>query len=252
MIQATPFPAHDPPPRDSLAGRVILVTGAGQGLGRAVALACAAHGASVALLGRRQEKLEQTYDAITAAGGAEPAMIPLDLAAAGANELQAVSHLIRRDLKRLDGIAHCASHFVPLGPLANQTLEQWTTLWRVNLAAPFELTRACLPLLSAAPDSSVVFTSETHALEPKAYWGGFAVAKSGLSSLAAIWADELEHVGRPRMNVLVPGPIATPQRARSHPGENRAALRAPEAAAAAFVFLLGPQSAGTSGRTLAL
>ena len=237
---------------DLLSGRVILVTGAGQGLGRAVALACARHGATVALLGRRQDKLEATYDAITVQGGAEPALVPLDLESAGGAEYEALAQLLRRDLKRLDGIAHCASHFVPLGPLANQTLEQWTTLWRVNLAAPFALTRACLPLLAAAPDSSVVFTSETHALEPRAYWGGFAVAKSGLSTLAAIWADELEHTRRPRLNVLVPGPIATPQRARSHPGENRAALRSPESAALAYVFLLGGASAAISGETIAL
>ena len=252
MIDAIPFPAHEALPAASLAGRVILVTGAGQGLGRAVALACAAHGATEALLGRKQQKLEQAYDAITSAGHPEPAIIPLDLASAGANELEMAANLMRRDLKRLDGIAHCASHFVPLGPLANQTLEQWTTLWRVNLAAPFALTRACLPLLASAPDSSVVFTSETHALEPKAYWGGFAVAKSGLSTLAAIWADELEHTGRPRINVIVPGPIATPQRARSHPAENRGELRSAEVAAQGFVFLLGPQSGAISGKTLAM
>ena len=251
-MSATPFPAHRPLAAASLAGRVILVTGAGQGLGRAVALACAAHGATVALLGRKLEKLEQTYDAIAAAGHAQPAMVPLDLATAGAAEFDTVANLVRRDLERLDGIAHCASHFVPLGPLANQTLEQWTALWRVNLAAPFALTRACLPLLASAPDSSVVFTSETHAVEPKAYWGGFAVAKSGLSTLAAIWADELEHAGRPRVNVLVPGPIASPQRARSHPGENRAALRTLEEAADAFVYLLAAASHATNGRTLAL
>lgn len=238
------------PRADLLAGRVILVTGAGQGLGRAVALACARHGATVALLGRRQEKLEQAYDAIRAEGLAMPAIIPLDLATAGGAEFEQVANLIRRDLGALDGIAHCASHFVPLGPLANQTLEQWTALWRVNLAAPFALTRACLPLLAAASDSSVVFTGETHGAHPKAYWGGFAVAKSGLATLAAIWADELEHAGKPRMNVLIPGPIASPQRFQSHPGEDRAALRTPQAAAASFLYLLGPESAGTSGQTL--
>jgi len=238
------------PRADLLAGRVILVTGAGQGLGRAVALACARHGATVALLGRKQEKLEQAYDAIVAERLPMPAIIPLDLATAGTAEFEQVANLIRRDLKALEGIAHCASHFVPLGPLAAQTLEQWTTLWRVNLAAPFALTRACLPLLAAAADSSVVFTGETHGTHPKAYWGGFAVAKSGLATLAAIWADELEHAGKPRLNVLVPGPIASPQRFQSHPGEDRASLRPPEAVAASFLYLLGPESAGLSGQTL--
>ena len=240
------------PPRDLLAGRVILVTGAGQGLGRAVAMACADHGATVALLGRRQEKLEQTYDAIVEAGGPEPAMIPLDLASAGSAEFDGLANLVRRDLGSLEGIAHCASHFVPLSPLALQSLEQWMTLLRVNLAAPFALTRACLPLLSAAQGSSVVFTGETHGAHPLAYWGGFAVSKAALSTLAAIWADELEHAGHPRMNVLIPGPIASPQRRRSHPAEERSRLRTPESAALAFLYLLGPDAAEVRGSTLEL
>jgi len=243
--------AYRAPPR-LLEGRSILVTGAGQGLGRAVALACAQMGATVALLGRKQQKLEATYDAIKTAGGAEPAMVPLDLSTAAAADFENLAHLLRRELKGLHGIAHCASHFVPLGPLSGQTLDQWLQILRVNLAAPFALTRACLPLLSAAGDSSVILTGETHGLEPRAYWGGFAVAKSALPALAAIWADELEHAGHPRVNVLVPGPIATPQRAQSHPGENRAALNTPEYVLPAFLFLLGPDSAGISGQTLAL
>ena len=244
------IPREYAPAPDLLSGRAILVTGAGQGLGRAVAIACARHGATVVLLGRKLEKLESTYDEITAAGLAMPAIVPLDLATAGTAEFEQVAGLVRRDLKGLAGIAHCASHFVPLGPLANQTLEQWTTLWRVNLAAPFALTRACLPLLTAVADSSVVLTGETHGAHPKAYWGGFAVSKSGLSTLAAVWADELEHLGRPRINVLIPGPIASPQRAQSHPGEDRAQLRAPEQVASAFLYLLGPDSARLSGKTL--
>ncbi|HXZ49282.1 MAG TPA: SDR family NAD(P)-dependent oxidoreductase [Usitatibacter sp.] len=252
MTSEGSIPDSYEPPADLLAGRVILVTGAGQGLGRAVALDCAAHGATVALLGRRQDKLEATYDAIEAAGGPEPALIPLDLGSAGTPEYEALAALVRRDLKGLDGIAHCASHFVPLGPLAEQTLEQWLELLRVNLAAPFALTRACLPLLAAAADSSVVFTGETHGAHPLAYWGGFAVSKAALSTLAAIWGDETALHGRPRMNVLVPGPIASPQRARSHPGEDPAKLRTPQTAARAFLYLLGPGSRPLNGRTVEL
>jgi NAD(P)-dependent dehydrogenase (short-subunit alcohol dehydrogenase family) len=246
------IPENYDPPRELLKERVILVTGAGQGLGQAVARACAAHGATVALLGRKQEKLEATYDAIAEAGGPEPALVPLDLASAAAPEFEGLANLVRRDLKRLDGIAHCASHFVPLGPLANQTLDQWLTLLRVNLAAPFALTKACLPLLSRAPDAAVIFTSETHAAHPRAYWGGFAVAKSGLSTLAAVWADELEHAGKPRMNVLIPGPIASPQRMQSHPGEERGMLRTVESAARAYLYLFGPEGAVFNGKTVEL
>jgi NAD(P)-dependent dehydrogenase (short-subunit alcohol dehydrogenase family) len=244
-------PDYAPRP-DLLAGRVVLVTGAGQGLGRAVALAAASHGATVALLGRKLEKLEATYDAIEAAGGATPALIPLDLAAAGSAEYDNLYQLVRRDLGRLDAIVHCASHFVPLGPLAGQTPEQFMTLLKVNLAAPFALTRACLPLLKDAPDSSVVFTGETHGAHPRAYWGGFAVAKAGLSTLAAVWAQELELGGKPRVNVFIPGPIDSPQRAQSHPGEDRGKLRTSEQAARALLFLIGPDSASVTGQTMEL
>ena len=244
------LPADYNPPANLLEGRVVLVTGAGQGLGRALALDAAAHGATVALLGRTLEKLEATYDAITAAGGPEPALIPLDLASAATPEYEALNQLVRKDLKRLDAIAHCASHFVPLGPLANQTLEQWMTLLKVNLAAPFALTRACLPLLAASSDSSVVFTGETHGAHPLAYWGGFAVSKAGLSTLAAVWGEELAHKGRPRMNVFIPGPIATPQRAQSHPGEDRSKLRTAQAAARALLFVLGPDGSALNGNTV--
>ena len=246
------IPNNYQPPTDLLRDRVILVTGAGQGLGQAVALACARHGATVALLGRKAQKLEKTYDAITAAGGAEPAIVPLDLAAAETPAFEQLAQLIRRDLKRLDGIAHCAAHFLPLKPMADQTLEQWLAFWRVNVAAPFALTRACLPMLTAAADSSVVFTGETHGLEPKAFWGGFAVSKSALTPMAAVWSDELERAGRPRFNVLVPGPILSPQRRQSHPGEDPKSLRTAEDAARAFLWLLGPDGTDARGKTLVL
>jgi NAD(P)-dependent dehydrogenase (short-subunit alcohol dehydrogenase family) len=237
-------------PQASLAHRVVLVTGAGQGLGRAVALACAGAGATVALLGRKSEKLEKVYDAVLASGGPEPAIVPLDLEAAGDREFEALAQLVRRDLGRLDGLVHCASHFTPLGPLHLQSLDQWMTHLRVNLAAPFALTRACLPLLAAAPDGSVIFTSETHALDPTAYWGALAVSKSALAMLAALWADEHERAGKPRFHVVVPGPVATPQRAQSHPGEERSKLRSAETAARVYLYVLGGAGSGQSGNII--
>ncbi|MBL0141356.1 MAG: SDR family NAD(P)-dependent oxidoreductase [Betaproteobacteria bacterium] len=241
MTDSRTLSAAAPAGTDLLRDRVVLVTGAGRGLGRAVALACAAQGATVALLGRQPKALTGTYDAIVAAGGSEPAAIPLDLATAGDHEFEMLAGMLRRDLGQLDALVHCAVHFTPLAPLRDQPLEQWMTHLRVNLAAPFALTRACLPMLAHSADGAVIFTAETHAFQPAAYWGAFAVSKSGLGTLAAIWADECEQAGKPRFHVVVPGPIGSPQRAQSHPGENRAALPTPEAAANAYLRLLGPE-----------
>jgi NAD(P)-dependent dehydrogenase (short-subunit alcohol dehydrogenase family) len=243
------IPRDYSPAADVLKDRVILVTGAGQGLGKAAALAYAAHGATVVLSGRKVPKLEQTYDAIVDAGGPQPAIFPLDLESATDAEFAGLAQGLHNEFARLDGILHSAAHFVPLAPLAIQTLDQWLALLRVNLAAPFALTRACLPLLKRAESASIVLTSETHAAAPKAYWGGFAVAKAGLHTLTAIWADELE--GTPvRINTFIPGPVASPQRMQSHPGEAPATLPKPADLAPAYLYLMASDSEKLRGQVL--
>jgi NAD(P)-dependent dehydrogenase (short-subunit alcohol dehydrogenase family) len=177
------------PSKDLLKSRVILVTGAGQGMGRSAALAYAAHGATVILHGRNVKKLESVYDEIEAAGGAQPSIFPLDLEKAEDKDFAAIAQAIKLQLGRLDGILHNAALLFNLTPLEAQTLDQWLALLRVNLIAPFALTRACLPLLKASPDGSVVMTSDTHGHAPAAYWGGFAVAKAAIEALVKIQAQ---------------------------------------------------------------
>ena len=206
---------------NSLKDRVILVTGAGTGLGRAAALAFAAHGATVALLGRNEKNLAQTYDAIVAAGGPDPALFPFDLGAADDGGFERLAQALVHHLKRLDGILHNAAAFFSLTTLEYQTLEQWQTLMRVNLIAPHALTRACLPWLKEAPDASIIFTGESHGHAPAAYWGGFAIAKGGLEDLTRIWSLELENLPQLRFNTLIPGPVRSPFRTKTHPAENR-------------------------------
>ena len=129
-------------------------------------------------------------------------------------------------------------------------LDMWMLHARVNLAVPAALTRACLPMLTRADDSSVVFMTETHAVRPKAYWGPYAVVKSALATLTAILADESEANPNPRFNLCFPGPVASPMRARSHPGELASALPLPESLTAHFLYLIGPDSTGMTGRLL--
>lgn len=242
-------PNYQPQP-DCLKGRVILVTGAGSGLGKAAAIAYARHGATVALLGRNEKKLDAAYDEILSAGGPEPAMFPFDLEAADDSGFERLAGTISYHLKRLDGILHSAASFFLLTPLNQQTLAQWNTLLKVNLAAPFALTRACLPMLEASPDASVIFTGETHGQNPAAYWGGYAVSKSGLEALATIFSQELERQPNIRVNTLIPGPVNSPLRRKTHPGEDPDNLPQPADLLPWYLWLMGPDSRDARGKTI--
>lgn len=238
------------PRSDLLAGRVILVTGASSGLGRSASLAYARHGATVALLARDADRLETVYDEIVASGGPEPAMFPYDLAAADDRSLETLAGTIAHHLKRLDGVLHSAHQFYSLTPLELQTLEQWQALMRVNLIAPFALTRACLPLLKQAPDASIVFTGETHGHHPSAFWGGYAVAKSGLETLTRVWADELSSNEALRVNTLIPGQVATTLRTRTHPGLSPDSLPGIDALMPWYLYLMGEDSRSVRGQII--
>ncbi len=238
------------PRPDLLAGRVILVTGASSGLGRAASLAFARHGATVALLARDEAKLEAVYDEIVVTGGPEPAMFPYDLGAADDRSLETLAGTLAHHLKRLDGVLHSAHQFYSLTPLELQTLEQWQTLMRVNLIAPFALTRACLPLLKQAPDASVVFTGETHGHHPGAYWGGYAVAKSGLETLTRIWGDELGTEQGLRINTLIPGQVATTLRSRTHPGLAPETVAGIDDLMPCYLYLMGADSRTVQGQII--
>jgi NAD(P)-dependent dehydrogenase (short-subunit alcohol dehydrogenase family) len=242
-----PIPSPDTPFAPSLAGRVIVVTGATGGLGRALALACATCGAAVVLHGRVVRKLEALYDEIVAAGHPEPSILPLDLATAKAEDFANVASALQAQSGRVDAIVHTAVMLGSLGPIEHQAFDEWLATLRVDLLAPFGLTRALLPLLRAAPDASVVFTLDTRGQDPKAYWGAYAVAKAGLSALLTILADEWDGVPNLRVNGVVPGPMRSPLRAQTHPGDDIARLPPPEAFAPLYLYLLSGQPKAESG-----
>jgi NAD(P)-dependent dehydrogenase (short-subunit alcohol dehydrogenase family) len=230
-----------------LSGRAILVTGASGGLGRPLALACAARGATVVLHGRVVRKLETLYDEIVAAGNPQPTILPLDLATASADDFGQVAGAMRAQLGRLDGLVHTAAFLGSLGPVEHQLFDTWQKVLRVNLAAAMALTRSMLPLLSSAPDAGVIFTLDGRGEDPRAYWGAYGAAKAGLSALATILADEWENRPNLRVDAVVPGPMRTPLRALTHPGEDRSTLALPDALVPLYLHLLGPRPKAESG-----
>ncbi|WP_020650416.1 SDR family NAD(P)-dependent oxidoreductase [Solimonas variicoloris] len=243
------LPASYTPASDLLQGRHLLITGAGDGLGRAAALACARHGATVILLGRTVAKLEAVYDEIGAAGGAA-AIYPMNLAGATWADYFELASTIEREFGRLDGLLHCAAHFKAYTPLYDVEPKEWIESLQVNLTAAFALTRHCLPLLGRAPDASIVFVSDRQGREARAFGGAYAVAKAGVEQMAQIWAAELRANPHLRVNTYDPGPMRSGTRLKGYPGEPIERSPLPDAATPALLWLLGPDSRGTSGQRL--
>lgn len=199
------------------------------------------------LHGRVLRKLEAVYDEIVARGNPEPSILPLDLGKANAEDFANVAAALQTQHGRADAIIHTAVMLGTLGPIEHQAFDQWLATLRVDLLAPFGLTRALSPLLRDAPDASVVFTLDTRGQAPKAYWGAYAVAKAGLSALLTILADEWEGVPNVRVNGVVPGPMRSPLRAQSHPGDDVTSLPLPEQFAPLYLYLLDGQPKSQSG-----
>jgi NAD(P)-dependent dehydrogenase (short-subunit alcohol dehydrogenase family) len=231
-----------------LENRVILVTGAADGIGRALATACASRGATVILLDRNVKGLETLYDEITAAGGPEPAIYPLDLKGATPADFQSLAEVLEKEFGRLDGLVHNAAYLGTLIPLAHCDDELWLEVMQINLNAPFLLTRSCLGLLQMSDAASVLFLSDSVGRYGKAYWGAYGIAKAGIENMAQTLADELESNTNVRVNTYDPGPVRTALRLIAYPAENREALASPEDVIKPCLYLLGPDSKGITGQ----
>jgi NAD(P)-dependent dehydrogenase (short-subunit alcohol dehydrogenase family) len=246
-------PSQDPSDllaNKELAERVILVTGAGGAIGGTAAKTFAAHGASVILLGRSLTTLEKTYDDIIAAGHPQPALCPLDLEKAAPPDYQNVADMIQQEFGRLDGLMHAAATLGSLTPIEHYDLPLWVQIMQVNLNAPMLLTRACLPLLKAADDASIIFSTSEVGHKGHAYWGAYGIAHAGVENLAEILADELEENTAVRVNSIDPGTVRSRLRALAHPGEDPNTLATAESVIAAYLYLMGPRSKGITGQRL--
>ena len=238
------------PRGDLLDNRVILVTGAGDGIGRATARAFAQHRATVILLGRTVRKLEDTYDQIVAEGGPEPAIYPLDLLGAQPDHYDELVDNVRSKLGRLDGLLHNAGILGVLAPLEHYDLGTWAKVMQVNVHAPLFLTRSCLPILRESADASIVFTSSGVGRSGRAYWGAYAVSKFANEGMMQVLADELDTTTSIRVNSLNPGAVRTTMRATAYPAEDPGKLPWPDDIVTPYLYLMGPDSQGVNGQAL--
>ena len=231
-----------------LTNHVILITGAGGGLGGTAALALAKHGATIILLDKNIPKLEAAYDAIKASYAPEPILYPFDLAGANETEYQELADNIEEKYGSLQGVLHSAVEFSGFTPLATLSTKDWGHTLNVNLNAPFLLTRVLLPVLQKSEHATVVFTSDSSVRSAIAYSGAYGVSKIALEGLTKILAEELESFNKIRVNVLIPGPVDSPLRKRAYPAEDKTKLPKMGALDAVYLYLFGKQSIGITGQ----
>jgi NAD(P)-dependent dehydrogenase (short-subunit alcohol dehydrogenase family) len=228
------------------AGRVVMVTGATAGIGRAVAQALVTSGATVILHGRNEKALEALYQELKTLGP-EPSVAQIDLERAQGPQYQQLTDEIESRYGRLDGLLHNAAILGDRSPIEHYDIGLWQRVLLVDLTAPFVLTRCLLPLLRNSADASIVFATSSVGARGRAYWGAYSVAKAGIENLAEILADELENTAI-RTNVVNPGRTRTRMRTRAYPAENPASVPPPEHAVPAYLYLLGGASRGVRGR----
>ncbi len=241
---------HYQPEAGELAGRIILITGASDGIGAALARTAGGLGATVILLGRNVARLEAVYDAIVNAGAPKPAIAPFDLERAQGPDYDALIEKIATTYGRLDGLVNNAGILGERSPIEHYEQVLWQRVLHVNLTGSFLVTQSCMPLLRQSDDASVIFTSSGVGRKGKAFWGAYAISKFGVEGLSQVLADELENNENIRVNCLNPGATRTAMRQQAYPAEPADANPLPEEILGPYVYLLGPKGRGVSGLSL--
>ena len=246
---SSPTSLRDYKPRiDQLKGRVILVTGANRGIGRAVSHDLARHGATVILHGRDARALDALYEEIRTLGP-EPAVAALDLERATGEDFQNLTTQLESRYGKLDGLLHNAGILGDRSPVEHYDIGLWQRVMHVNFNAAFILTRCLLPLVRRSEDASVVFTSSGVGNQGRAYWGAYCCSKFATEGLAQTLADELENTNI-RVNCIDPGAVRTAMRQAAYPAEDPHTLPTPESLTGAYLYLLGPDSRRVNGERI--
>lgn len=240
---------HMPRPGE-LSGKVIAITGASGGIGRAVALAAAAAGAELVLMGRNVRRLTAVHEEIERAHGEVALMAPLDLEKALAADYDRIAAALLERHGRLDGLVHCAGLLGTLTPIEGYDVPTWCRVLHVNLTAAFALTQVLLPALRRAPSASVIFTSSSVGRRGRAYWGAYAVSKFALEGLSQVLAAEMQGTTAIRVNALNPGRVRTQMRRQAYPSEDLATLPEPAKIVGPYIALLGDAFPHVTGQSL--
>ncbi len=220
---------------DALSGKVVLITGAGSGLGAALAAAFSQLGAELILLGRDKKKLSETSDTIVSAGAPAPLLLSYDFAQLNQSSANNLAHAVAEHVEKIDIIIHAAAHVGSLTPIGHYPEQQWHRVMQINCHAPMMLTQAILPLLKRPDESTCLFINDEHAIHAHPYWGAYAAAKMALSTVFKMWAEELADNTGINFIEFTPGPMQTALRANAYPGDPSGKNPLPEAYVSAIL-----------------
>jgi NAD(P)-dependent dehydrogenase (short-subunit alcohol dehydrogenase family) len=244
-------PVEQAQQKQVLKGRIILVTGAGYGIGRTAALTYARAGATVLLLGRTQEALNDTYDLIEAENLPQPAVLPFDLEASDEEKFRELAKLIEENFGHLDGLLLNAGVLGQRTGLENYDWNTFQKVMQINVNGQFALVKHITPLLRNAPnDAAVIFTTSSVGRKGRAYWGAYSVSKFATEGLMQVLAEELENTSKVRVNCINPGGTRTQMRAAAYPTEHPASVPETDAIMPLYLYLMSPDSADVNGQSI--
>jgi len=227
-----------------------LITGASDGIGRALAIHAAELGAKVILHGRNIKKLEMVHDQIEVIENApQPSIAIMDLATATSESYRSLADGMEEEFGRLDGLVHNAGILGDRFSIEQYDAVKWQQVMHVNLTAAFALTQVCLPMLQKSDDASIIYTSSGVGRQGRAFWGAYSVSKFATEGLSQVLADEHRHSNL-KVNCINPGATRTNMRLEAFPAEDRDALKRPEEILPAYIYLLGPDSQGVTGQSI--
>lgn len=237
-------------PQDLLRDRIILITGASDGIGRALAIHVAELGAKVILHGRNIGKLEMVHDQIEDIENApQPSIAVMDLATATSESYRSLADGLEEEFGRLDGLVHNAGILGDRFSIEQYDAVKWQQVMHVNLTAVFALTQVCLPILQKSDNASIIYISSSVGRQGRAFWGAYSVSKFATEGLSQVLADEHRHSNL-KVNCINPGATRTNMRLEAYPAEDRDALKRPEEILQAYIYLLGPDSQGVTGQSI--
>ena len=237
-------------PSNLLEGKVIVISGAGSGIGRQIAKSFSEYGAELILLSKSIDKLETLYDEINQVQVNNLTIHPLDFETADEEDYEDIFNAIRDEHPKIDGLINNAGILGEKKPLEQFNYDSWKKVLKVNLDASFLLTKNLMPLLKKSNNGSIIFTSSGVGRKGRAYWGAYSISKFATEAMMQILSEELENTSSIRVNCVNPGAVRTRMREAAYPAENPESNPLPIEIIKPYLYLISDMSLEVNGQSI--